>query len=68
LKLALMFIGAPLALAADRVGQRWLFYVGLALLVIALVIPARPGRTLGQRLDGLVRHLPGRRWLRRDGE
>ena len=32
-KLALMFVGAPLALAADPLGQRWLFYVGLTLLV-----------------------------------
>ncbi|NIN73535.1 MAG: hypothetical protein GTO46_16750 [Gemmatimonadetes bacterium] len=65
MKLALIFVGAPLALAADRLGQRWLFYVGLALLIIALAIPARPGQTLGQRLGSLVHRLPGSRWLRR---
>jgi hypothetical protein len=68
LKLALIFVGAPLALVAGRVGQRWPFYLGLALLIIALAIPARTGQTLGQRLDGLVRHLPGSRWLRRDSD
>jgi len=65
--LALIFIGAPLALLADRVGQRWLFYLGLVLLILALVVPARPGQTPGQRVGGLVRHLPGSRWLRRRG-
>lgn len=61
-------MGAPLALAADRVGRPWLFFVGLALLIIALLVPVRPGQTLRERLDGLVRHLPGSRWLRRDNE
>ncbi|UCC74843.1 MAG: hypothetical protein JSV86_09935 [Gemmatimonadota bacterium] len=64
----MIFVGAPLALAADRIGQRWLFYVGLALLIIALAIPARPGQALRGRIDYLIRHLPGARWIRRDRE
>jgi hypothetical protein len=63
-----MFVGAPLALAADRLGQRWLFYLGLALLIIALAVRARPGQTLAQRWNSLVSHLPGSRWLRRDSD
>ncbi|NIR45965.1 MAG: hypothetical protein GWN99_16135, partial [Gemmatimonadetes bacterium] len=63
LKLALILSGAPLALAADRVGWRWLFFLGLALLVVALAIPARSGQSLGERLADLLRHLPGSRWF-----
>jgi hypothetical protein len=61
-----MFVGAPLALASDRLGRGWLFFVGLALLVVALALPTQPGQTLEERLRGLARHLPGARWLRRD--
>ncbi len=64
-KLALIFVGAPLALASGRLGQRWLFYVGLALLVLALALPARPGGSFKERAGDLVRHFPGARWFRR---
>jgi hypothetical protein len=57
-------VGAPLALASSRLGQRWLFCVGLALLAVALLLPARPGQTLGERMRNLARHLPGARWFR----
>ena len=68
-KLALMFVGAPLALAADPLGQRWLFYVGLTLLVLGLAVPSRAGERPGEKLRNIVGHLPGRRWFRidRDG-
>jgi hypothetical protein len=65
LKLALIFVGAPLALASSRLGQRWLFYVGLALLVVALALPAQPGRSFKERAGDFVRHFPGARWFRR---
>ena len=58
-------MGAPLALASGRLGQRWLFYVGLALLAGALALPMSPGQTLGERMRNLARHLPGARWFRR---
>jgi len=60
-------VGAPLALASSRLGQRWLFYVGLALLALALLLPARPQQTFGERMRNLVGHLPGARWFRRSG-
>lgn len=59
-----MFVGAPLALAADPLGRPWLFYIGLALLVIGLIHPVHPEETLGEKLKNIVRHLPGRRWAR----
>ncbi len=65
LKLALIFVGAPLALASSRLGQRWLFYVGLALLAVALALPTQPGQTLKERMTNLVQHFPGARWIRR---
>lgn len=68
LKLALMFIGAPLALAARPLGAPWLFYVGLGLLLVALILPARRGQQLGERISNLARHLPGARWLGRGRE
>lgn len=64
MKLVLLFVGAPLALAAERIGARWLSYVGLALLVVALLIPSRADQELGERLEALVDHLPGFRWFR----
>ncbi|UCF19894.1 MAG: hypothetical protein JSU87_00320 [Gemmatimonadota bacterium] len=64
-KLALMFIGAPLALVSGNLGQSWLFFAGLALLGVALLLPARPGVKLGERLGHLIRHLPLVGWLRR---
>lgn len=60
-----MFIGAPLALAAQPLGRPGLFYVGLALLVIALALPAKPGQTPQERIRNLVRHLPGLAWVGR---
>ncbi len=65
LKLALIFVGAPLALASVPLETRWLFYVGLALLILALALPARPGQSPRERWENVVRHLPGARWLRR---
>jgi len=59
-----MFIGAPLALAARPLGVSWLFYVGLLLLFVALVLPARKDQKVRERLRELVRHLPGGRWFR----
>ncbi len=64
-KLALMLLGAPLALVAVSLEQTWLFFGGLAILVIALLLPARPNSDLGERLRDLARHLPGVGWLRR---
>jgi hypothetical protein len=61
----LLFVGASLALAAERVGWSWLFYVGLAMLVIALAMPSTPGQTLKQRASNLVAHIPGARLFRR---
>lgn len=61
----MLFSGALLALAADRVGLDWMFYVGLAMLVIALALPATPGQSLNERAGNLVRHLPGARLFRR---
>jgi hypothetical protein len=65
IKLALVLVGAPLALASERLGQRLLFYLGLALLAVALVLPASQGQTFGQRARNLARFLPGARWLGR---
>jgi hypothetical protein len=62
-----MFVGAPLALASEPLGQSAFFYVGLALLVVALALPVSPGQTLGARARDIVRHLPGARWLGRRG-
>jgi len=63
----LLFVGASLALAAERVGSGWLFYVGLGGLVIALTLPSAPGQTLGERVRNLLAHMPGARlFLRRD--
>lgn len=59
-----MFVGAPLALVAHPLEAPWLFFVGLALLLIALAVPTRKGQTLSNRLAQLVRHLPGARWFR----
>lgn len=64
IKLGLMFVGAPLALASGPLGRRWLFFLGIALLVVALVLPARPGETLSDKLSAVVRHLPGSNWLK----
>lgn len=59
-----MFVGAPLALAAHPLEAPWLFFVGLALLLIALAVPPRKGQSLPSRLAQLVRHLLGARWFR----
>jgi hypothetical protein len=61
----LLLVGAPLALAAQPLGRRWLFYLGIVLLAVALVLPAEPGQTLKLRARHLVRHLPGAGWLGR---
>ena len=61
----MLFLGALLALAAERVGLGWLFYVGLAMLVIALALPAAPGQTVKERASNLLQHLPGARLFRR---
>jgi hypothetical protein len=58
LKLIGIFVGAPLALAAEPLGQRWLFFVGITLLVVVLVIPAQPGQALGERLRELAHNFP----------
>jgi hypothetical protein len=64
LKLALMFFGAPTALAATHLGPSWLFYCGLALLILALILPTESEQSLGKRLKNVARHLPGARWMR----
>ncbi len=62
-----MFLGGPMALASAPLGRPLLFYAGLVLLVVALALPATPGRTAGERARELLRHLPVVRWLgRRD--
>jgi hypothetical protein len=58
-------VGATLALASDRLGQRWLVYVGLGLLAASLMLPSAPGQTLEERIANLGRHLPGGRLFRR---
>lgn len=62
-----MFVGAPLALAARPLGRPWLFYPGLALLLIGLVLPTRPGQTFRGKLRDIASHMPGKGWMRRDG-
>jgi hypothetical protein len=42
-----------------------LFFMGLALLVIALAVPPKPGQTLKERTRSLARHFPFFGWLRR---
>ncbi len=59
-----MFVGAPTALVATRFGPAWLFYCGLALLILALILPSESGQSLGGKLKNVARHLPGARWLR----
>ncbi len=60
-------MGAPLALAAQPLEAPWLFWVGLALLTLALILPSRPGQTIGERLRSIFRHLPVIGWIgRRD--
>jgi hypothetical protein len=61
----LLFVGAPLALAADRLGRDWLFYIGLGMLVAALALPSKPGQTMADRAKNLASHIPGGRWFRR---
>lgn len=63
MKLAGIFIGAPLALAAQPLEAPWLFWLGFALLVAALVLPSRPGQTIGERLRSALRHLPVIGWI-----
>jgi hypothetical protein len=58
-------VGAPLALVAQPLGRHWLFYLGIVLLAVALVLPAETGQTLKGRARNLVRHLPGASWLGR---
>lgn len=65
MKLALIFIGAPLALASRPLESPWLFYVGLGLLLIALALPTRSGQSARERLSNFWRHLPGANWLSR---
>lgn len=65
----LLFAGASLALAADRIGTGWLFYVGLAMLLAALTLPTAPGQSLRDRVRNLVAHMPGARmFLGRDDD
>lgn len=63
-KLGLGLGGALTALASDALGAAWLFPVGLGLVVVALVLPAREGQTWGEKWRALVRHLPFARGLR----
>lgn len=65
LKLGLMFVGAPLALLAQPLELPWLFYSGLGLLVIGLILPAHAEETLREKLRKIIRHFPGSRWLSR---
>ena len=65
MKLALIFIGTPLALASRPLEAPWLFYTGLGLLLVALALPARRGQSSRERLSNLLRHLPGANWLSR---
>ena len=65
LKLAAIFIGTPLALAARPLDAAWMFYLGLALLITALALPARPGQMLKERLAEVIRHLPMVGWRSR---
>ncbi len=65
LKLLLIFIGAPVALAARPLGRPWLFLIGLTLLVLALAIPPHPDQSPKERARNLARHLPFLGWLRR---
>jgi len=63
----LLFVGAPLALAADRLGRSWLFYVGVSMLVVSLALPSKPGQTVAERARNLAAHIPGARLFRRRG-
>lgn len=60
----LLFVGAPLALVGVAGDRIYLFVFGVALLVIALGLPAREGQSLKEKGRGLLRHLPGIGWLR----
>ena len=62
-KLGLGSAGALVALGSAPLGWPWLFPVGLALVVLALVLPAYEGQTLKGKLTRLVRNLPGGRIL-----
>lgn len=59
-----MFVGAPLALASAPLGRPWLFFLGISLLILALVLPTRPTETLKEKLGALARHLPGSNWFK----
>jgi hypothetical protein len=56
-------VGAPLALAAQPLGQPWMFWLGLVFLISALLLPMQPGQRLGDRFQDIVRHLPLSGWL-----
>lgn len=65
-KLSLGIVGTLTALAGERVGAAWLFAPGLAMVVVALLLPTHPGQTWREKLSLLVRHLPLARWFGRD--
>lgn len=67
-KLGLGIAGTLLALASEPLGIRWLFPVGLGVVVLALLLPARPGQSWRERWSALVGHLPLARWLRKDSD
>jgi hypothetical protein len=64
-KMGLGGAGALAALGGGSVGARWLFYPGLALVLLALALPNYPGQPWREKWRNLVRHLPAARWLRR---
>ena len=64
IKLILMFVGAPLALASAPLGQGWLFFLGITFLIVALALPTKPGENLKERLGSLTQHLPGSNWFK----
>lgn len=62
-KLGLGSAGTLVALGSAPRGRPWLFPVGFALVVLALLLPSYEGQTLKGKLALLVRHLPGGRSL-----
>ena len=67
-KLGLGIAGTLTALASEPLGIPWLFPIGLGVVVVALLLPARPGQSWREKWSALARHLPLARWFRRDSD